>query len=118
MISSLVVRELRNKALEKYSIKVNIMNRPYPLLVNADEEENVRNAAKLINDRIKQFKDRFSVQDDLDLVIMCCLELATDNINQSARHRNGVNEAKAELSKIDEALNNAILNTEETAAGN
>ncbi|HHG83414.1 MAG TPA: cell division protein ZapA [Bacteroidetes bacterium] len=89
------------------------MNRPYPLLVKAEEEEVVRSAAKLINDRIKQYKDRFSVQDDLDLVIMCCLELATDNLNQAARTKTGIRYAGEELEKIDTALNAAILNTEE-----
>ena len=101
--------------MEKYSIKVNIMNRPYPLLVKSEEEEAVRNAAKLINDRIKAYKDRFSVQDDLDLVIMCCLELATDNLNQGVRLRANVRAANDQMELIDEALNAAILNTEEAS---
>ncbi len=101
--------------MEKYSIKVNIMNRPYPLLVKAEEEEAVRNAAKLISDRIKAYKDRFSVQDDLDLVIMCCLELATDNLNQAGRLRANVRSANESLDRIDEVLNEAILNTEEAS---
>lgn len=92
------------------------MNRPYPLLVKAEEEEAVRNAAKLINDRIKAYKDRFSVQDDLDLVIMCCLELATDNLNQGLRLRGGLRSANEGIDQIDEALNAAILNMEEVSA--
>ncbi len=91
------------------------MNRPYPLLVKADEEESVRNAAKLINDRIKTYKDRFSVQDDLDLVIMCCLELATDNLNRAQTLHSAVKSANVQIDKIDEALNDAILNTEEAS---
>jgi cell division protein ZapA len=101
--------------LEKYSIKVNILNRPYPLLVKAEEEETVRNAAKLINDRIKVYKERFSVQDDMDLVIMCCLELATDNLNQAQRAKTNLSSASEALERIDEALNAAILNVEEGA---
>jgi cell division protein ZapA (FtsZ GTPase activity inhibitor) len=101
--------------LEKYSIKVNIMNRPYPLLVKAEEEEAVRNAAKLINDRIKAYKDRFSVQDDLDLVIMCCLELATDNLNQAGRLRGGLRSVNERIDLIDEALNATVLNMEEAS---
>ncbi len=101
--------------MEKYSIKVNILNRPYPLLVKAEEEETVRNAAKLINDRIKVYKERFSVQDDMDLVIMCCLELATDNLNQAQRAKTNLSSASEALERIDEALNAAILNVEEGA---
>ena len=99
--------------MEKYSIKVNILNRPYPLLVKGEEEEAVRGAAKLINDKIKLYKDRFSVKDDLDLVIMCCLELATDNINQSTRNKSANASAGAELSKVNELLDAAILTAEE-----
>ena len=91
------------------------MNRPYPLLVKSEEEEAVRNAAKLINERIKAYKDRFSVQDDLDLVIMCCLELATDNLNQSGRLRTSLRSANDNIDTIDEALNAAILNMEEVS---
>ena len=89
------------------------MNRPYPLLVKPEEEAAVRNAAKLINDRIKTYKDKFSVQDDMDLVIMCCLELATDNINQADKRKDIQSAALEKLERIDEALNTSILNTEE-----
>ena len=99
--------------MEKYSIKVNIMNRPYPLLVKAEEEEAVRRAAKMINDRIKQYKDQFSVQDELDLAIMCCLELATDNINQAGKARDGESLLMEKAERLDNALNASILNTEE-----
>ncbi len=89
------------------------MNRPYPLLVKPEEEVSVRNAAKLINDRIKSYKDKFSVQDDLDLVIMCCLELATDNVNQGEKRKLTRKSALDKLEHIDEVLNTSILSTEE-----
>ncbi|MCB9233564.1 MAG: cell division protein ZapA [Bacteroidia bacterium] len=99
--------------MDKYSIKVNILGRPYPLLVKTEEEESVRNAARLINEKIKVYKERFSVKDDLDLVIMCCLELATDNIHQSARVRQTSKTAGEKIARIDELLNSAILTAEE-----
>ena len=89
------------------------MNRPYPLLVRSEEEESVRKAAKMINERIKQYKEQFSVQDELDLVIMCCLELATDNINQATRTRAGIADASSASQRIENILNEAILNIEE-----
>ena len=89
------------------------MNRPYPLLVKAEEEEAVRRAAKMINDRIKQYKDQFSVQDELDLAIMCCLELATDNINQAGKSSSSLETMLEKAQRVDNALNASILNTEE-----
>ncbi len=94
--------------LEKYSIKVNIMNRPYPLLVKAEEEVAVRNAARLINDKIRFYKERFSVKEDIDLVIMCCLELATDNINQTGAVANSQEGLAQQLKALEETLDSAL----------
>jgi cell division protein ZapA (FtsZ GTPase activity inhibitor) len=66
--------------VEEISIKVNIADRHYPLKVRADQEENVRKAARLINDKVKSFFDSFSVNDKQDALSMCALELATDLI--------------------------------------
>jgi len=102
--------------LEKYSIKVNILNRPYPLLVRAEEEEAVRNAARLINEKIRVYKEKFSVKDEQDLVIMCCLELATDNMNQARLQKERTSKLEEGLTLASDLLSSAILNVEETAA--
>jgi cell division protein ZapA len=87
------------------------MNRPYPLLVKAEEEVAVRNAARLINDKIRFYKERFSVKEDIDLVIMCCLELATDNLNQATAAAASQEETMAGLKALDEALDSALSAT-------
>ena len=99
--------------MEKYSIKVNILNRPYPLLVRSEDEQAVRNAAKMINEKIRLYKDNFSVKDDLDLVIMCCLELATDNINQLTFVKKTNKSANDAIQNISNLLSSAILTSEE-----
>ncbi|MFM6977066.1 MAG: cell division protein ZapA, partial [Sphingobacteriaceae bacterium] len=45
------------------SIKINIADRVYPLKINQEEEEVIRRAAKLINDRIKEYQDSYAVRD-------------------------------------------------------
>ena len=50
------------------SIKINIADRVYPLRVNMEEEEVIRRAAKIINDRIKEFQDNYAVRDKQDLL--------------------------------------------------
>ena len=59
------------------SIKINIADRIYPLRVDMAEEEVIRRAAKLINDRIKEFQDNYAVRDKQDLLSMCVLHYAT-----------------------------------------
>jgi cell division protein ZapA (FtsZ GTPase activity inhibitor) len=62
------------------SIKINIADRVYPLKINTDEEEIIRRAAKMINDRIKEFQENYAVKDKQDLLAMCVLHYATGNI--------------------------------------
>lgn len=64
--------------MDELSIKVNIADRFYPLSVTAEQEEQVRKAAKLINDKLKAFEQQFSVKDKQDILSMCALELATE----------------------------------------
>ena len=62
------------------SIKINIADRVYPLKVSMEEEEIVRRAAKLINDRIKEFQENYAVRDKQDLLSMCALHYATSSL--------------------------------------
>lgn len=66
---------------KEISIKVLIGDRQYPLKIAASEEENVRKAARLVNDRSKFYTENFSVQDKQDAMAMSALEFASENLN-------------------------------------
>jgi cell division protein ZapA len=61
------------------SIKIKIANRVYPLTVNADEEEGIRNAAEKINQSISEFERLYDVKDKQDLIAMAALKVASRN---------------------------------------
>ena len=63
---------------EEVSIKVNIADTVYPLKVTLEEEEDVRKAAKSINDKVQKFKEDFAVKDKQVLLSMVALEFATE----------------------------------------
>ena len=63
--------------MEELSIKVNIADRLYPLSVTREQEETVRKAAKLINDKLKALQQQFAVQDKQDMLAMTVLEVTT-----------------------------------------
>ena len=65
----------------KLSIKLTIGNRQYPLSINRSEEEGIRKAARLINERIKDFNENYTVRDTQDLLAMTALYFATDDKN-------------------------------------
>ena len=62
---------------EKLSIRVNIADKYYPLKINRDEEERIRKAAKIINDKILQYKQKYVDKDVLDFLAMTALQNAT-----------------------------------------
>ncbi|MFN0257520.1 cell division protein ZapA [Pedobacter ureilyticus] len=59
------------------SIKITIADRIYPLKVSMEEEEIVRRAAKIINERIKDYQENYAVRDKQDLLSMAVLHYAT-----------------------------------------
>ncbi|MBY0244485.1 MAG: cell division protein ZapA [Sphingobacteriaceae bacterium] len=59
------------------SIKIPISDRIYPLRIKAEEEEMIRRAAKIINERIKEYQDNYAANDKQDLLSMAVLHFAT-----------------------------------------
>lgn len=63
--------------LNELSIKVNIADRFYPLKVTPEQEVIVRQAAKLINDKLKGLQQQFEVRDKQDMLGMTLLEVTS-----------------------------------------
>lgn len=56
-------------------INVNIAEKSYPLKIDKEEdEERIRKAAKMINGRIWQYKQRFADKDTQDILAMASLQ--------------------------------------------
>lgn len=73
--------------MRNLSIKVIIANRPYPLTVsNEQEEEAIRKAAKRINDILKDYESKYAVKDKQDLLAMCALEFATKSVEIESKN--------------------------------
>jgi len=63
---------------DQISIKVNIADVSYPLKITVDEEENIRKAAKMINERIKTYTANYQINDKQVLLSMVSLEIASE----------------------------------------
>lgn len=59
---------------DKLSIKVNVAERYYPLKIERADEEKIRRAAKMINDRVLQYKQRYTDKDTQDFLAMAALQ--------------------------------------------
>lgn len=63
------------------TITVNIADRPYRLKIQAEEEEFIRKASKLINEKIKEYSNLYAFNDRQDLLSMVVLHFATSTLN-------------------------------------
>jgi cell division protein ZapA len=65
---------------DKLSIKVNLVDRYYPLKIERKDEERIRKAAKLINERVLQYKQRYTDKDTQDFLAMAALQFVIKNL--------------------------------------
>lgn len=59
---------------DKLSIRVNVADRYYPLKIDRSDEERIRRAAKMINDKVLQYKQHYSDKDLQDFLGMAALQ--------------------------------------------
>lgn len=89
--------------MKDLSIKVAIANRVYPLTIDPEEEENVRMAAKKINEMIKEYEENYAVKDKQDLLAMCALHFGSQKLEIDQKELiedNGLEERLKELNTL------------------
>lgn len=62
---------------DKLSIKLHIANRIYPMNIERESEEYIRNAVKQIEGRLKFYEENYAIKDKQDLLAMCLIEYAS-----------------------------------------
>ena len=62
---------------EEIKISITVAERNYRLTIDKADEEKVRKAADMINERVKDFKRVYTDKDYLSLVSMACIQFAT-----------------------------------------
>ena len=66
--------------MEDLSIKIKIADREYPMKVKLTDEERVRMAGKLINEKIKSYREHFGIDDKQDLLAMVAFDCLIDKM--------------------------------------
>jgi cell division protein ZapA (FtsZ GTPase activity inhibitor) len=87
------------------NINVLIADRPYPLKIKRNEEENVRKAARDINEKVKQFQQAYAAKDKQDYLAMCTMMYAVELMSYKQKTIiNNDEEFELELRKIEDTL--------------
>ena len=91
---------------EQLSIKVQIAERFYPLKIKLHDEEKIRKAARMINDKVLQYKQRYTDKDAQDFMAMAALQFVI-NLLDCEQQQNVVSlekELEGLSSELDELL--------------
>jgi cell division protein ZapA len=91
---------------DKFSIRVNVADRYYPLKVERENEEKIRKAARMINEKVLQYKQRYTDKDVQDFLAMAALQYVIKLTEQEEKLENDyLPDALRELiQKIDSVL--------------
>ncbi|MFZ0283340.1 MAG: cell division protein ZapA [Bacteroidales bacterium] len=91
---------------DKLSIRVNVADRYYPLKVERENEEKIRKAARMINEKVLQYKQRYSDKDVQDFLAMASLQYVIKLTEEEEKLGNDQlpGELKELIGKIDSAL--------------
>ena len=71
---------------EKLSIRINVADRYYPLKIERKDEEKIRKATRLINEKVLQYKQRYQDKDAQDFLAMAALQFVTRLIEMEERN--------------------------------
>jgi cell division protein ZapA len=87
---------------DKLSIRVNLADRYYPLKIDRKDEEKIREAGKIINEKVLQYKQRYSDKDVQDFLAMAALQYVTklielENNKETSRLVETIKELNEEL---------------------
>ena len=94
--------------MQELSIKIAIAGRTYPLTIKRDNEELVRKAVKLIEDKIKDYGDNYSVRDKQDLLAMCTLHFVNQFLELDGKKTNLDSETLGNLNRMNDLLDNCL----------
>ena len=95
--------------MSAFSIKIRVADRDYPMRVTPTEEERLRMAGRLLNDRIREFREQYGIQDKQDLLAMIALSTMADRLKVS-KEKDGTDAALTErLSRLDQLLSSLVL---------
>jgi cell division protein ZapA (FtsZ GTPase activity inhibitor) len=90
--------------MSEVNIKVEIAGSIYPLKVNATDEENIKEAVRLINTKLLEFERTYAVKDKKDVLTMVMLQLVSQLCKQASTTEKELSRLKELFVSVEEML--------------
>ena len=93
---------------DKLTIRVNVADRYYPLKIARQDEEKIRKAAKMINEKILMYKQKYSDKDIQDFLAMAALQYVVKIIGYE--EKSDISPILEEVQDLDRELEEYLKN--------
>ena len=94
--------------MAELSIKIKIGDREYPMKVSDEDEQRVRKAGKLINERMRSYSALFGLHDKQDLLAMVAFDCLVDTMNTDTPSSVLDETVDSKIEQLNAMLNEAL----------
>lgn len=76
--------------------------------VKSEDEERIRKAGKILNDKVKKYREQFGIDDNQDLLAMVAFDCLIEKM-KNEEQAGSVDEASTQqLAKLNQMISNAL----------
>jgi cell division protein ZapA len=90
------------------SIKIRIADREYPMRVQSEDQEKIRLAGKLLNEKLREFQEQFGVEDKQDLIAMVAFDCFVEKLTSGEESSQSLKIIFQKLSDMDDLISTAL----------
>lgn len=94
--------------MAELSIKLKIGNREYPMRVKAEDEERIRKAGKILNEKMKSYKEKFGIEDNQDLIAMVAFDCQVEKMKSEENRDDSSDSALVQVQAINQLISEAL----------
>jgi cell division protein ZapA (FtsZ GTPase activity inhibitor) len=94
--------------METLSIRLKIGDREYPMKVKVQDEAKIRRAGKLINEKIKKYREEFGLDDKQDLLAMVAFDCMIEALELNETNAEGSEQVKTTIQNINAQLTSIL----------
>jgi cell division protein ZapA len=95
--------------MEELSIKIKIAEREYPMKVKQSDEERIRTAGKLINEKLRSYREQFGIEDKQDLLAMVAFDCLIDKMASEDTHQEIDQTVFEKVTHLNNLISQSIL---------
>ncbi|MFC3878584.1 cell division protein ZapA [Algoriphagus namhaensis] len=94
--------------METLAIRLKIGAREYPMRVKMEDEAKIRRAGKLINEKLRKYKEEFGLDDIQDLLAMVAFDCMVESLESNELNAEDSEKIQTSLAQINSLLTDSL----------